>query len=135
MASHTFEIRGSWYNDKTFPSLNDYIAQIGRNPKGANKFKSKYKTIAISSIRKHLRGLNITKPVIIHYEFAEPSKGQKRDYMNIFSCADKFIEDALQDAKILKGDDPRYVKNTTHEFYYTDGEPYIRVTLEEVDNV
>lgn len=28
-----FVIKGSYYGDKTFPSLNDYIHQLGTNPK------------------------------------------------------------------------------------------------------
>ena len=71
--------------------------------------------------------------MILHYKFYEPQKGQKRDYMNIFSFADKVIEDALQKCGVIKDDDPRYVKNTTHEFFYTDGTPRIEVSIEEID--
>lgn len=53
--------------------------------------------------------------------------------MNIFSFADKVIEDALQKCGVIKDDDPRYVKNTTHEFFYTDGTPRIEVSIEEID--
>ena len=45
--------------------------------------------------------------------------------------ADKIIEDALVKCKVLPDDRPEYVKNTTHEFFYTDDEPYIEVYIEE----
>ena len=53
--------------------------------------------------------------------------------MNIFSLADKFIEDALRDCKVIPDDGPKYVKNCTHEFFYTNGTPYITVVIEEVE--
>ena len=133
--TYSFEIRGAWWKTKTFPSLNDYIAQIGRNPKAGGRMKEQYMLIAANAVRGQLRGLKIVKPVIIHYEFFEPKDGHIRDVMNIFSCADKFIEDALVKLKVLQNDNPGYVVNTTHEFRWIDEEPYIKVTLEEVDNV
>lgn len=134
MASHTFKIDGAFYNDRTLPSLNDYLAEIGRHPKAGGRFKDKYMTIVISHIRRDLRGVKITNPVIIDYEFFERNKGRKRDVMNVFSCADKFIEDALVKSGVLKDDSPTYVVNATHEFHYIDSEPYIKVTLREIEN-
>ena len=51
--------------------------------------------------------------------------------MNIFSMADKSFEDALQDCKVIENDNPDWVINATHEFFYTDGEPYIEIEIEE----
>lgn len=131
--THTFTIKGAFCGDKCFPSLNDYIAELGKNPKGAGRYKKQFVMIATNAIRRDLRRFKTSKAVILHYTFAEPGKGIKRDYGNIFSCADKFIEDALRDCKVIPDDNPRYVKNFTHEFIYTDGEPYIRVEIEEVE--
>lgn len=131
--SHVFTIEGTYCGDKTFPSLNQYIAELGRNPKCGGKYKRKYVLIACNAIRRDLRGWKTEKPVILHYTFAEPVKGQKRDYGNIFAAADKFIEDALRDCRVIPDDDPVHVRNFTHKFLYTTGTPYIRVEIEEVE--
>lgn len=129
----TFTIRGAYCGDKTFPSLNQYISELGRNPKAGGRYKHQYVMIATNAIRRDLKRFKTSMPVILHYTFAEPKKGQKRDRMNIFSLADKFIEDALRDCKVIPDDGPRYVINCTHDFIYTDGEPYIEVSIEEVE--
>ena len=89
--------------------------------------------IATNAIRRDLKRWKASAPVILHYTFAEPKKGAKRDRGNIFGLADKFIEDALRDCGTIPDDDPKHVLNFTHDFIYTDGEPYIRVEIEEVD--
>lgn len=125
-------IRGRFYGDKTLPSLNNYLAEIGRNPKAGGKMKNDCKWICIAAIRKCLKGWKVTNPpIILHYKFYEPSRGQKRDYMNIYAMADKSFEDALQDCKVIENDNPDWVINATHEFFYTDGEPYIEIEIEE----
>lgn len=127
-------IRGRFYGDKTLPSLNNYLAEIGRNPKAGGKMKNDCKWICIAAIRKCLKGWKVTNPpIILHYKFYEPKdhKGHRRDYMNIFAMADKSFEDALQDCKVIENDNPDWVINATHEFFYTDGEPYIEIEIEE----
>lgn len=137
MAGHTgrpsFTIKGTYCGDKTLPSLNQYLSEIGTNPRAGGRYKRQYILIIINAIRRDLKRFKTDRPVILHYTFAEPRKGQKRDRMNIFSLADKFIEDALRDCKVIKDDDPEHVVNCTHEFLYTDGEPYITVEIEEVE--
>lgn len=128
-----FTIRGAFCGDKTLPSLNQYLAEIGRNPKAGGRYKKQYVMVITNAIRRDLRRWKTTKPVILHYTFAEPRKGARRDYGNIFALADKFIEDALRDCKVIPDDNPNYVKNFTHNFLYTDGEPYIEVLIEEVE--
>lgn len=127
-----FTIRGAFCGDKCFPSLNQYIAELGRNPKAGGKYKSQYVRIATTFIRRDLKRWKTSKPVILHYTFAEPKKGAKRDRGNIFSLADKFIEDALRDCNVIPDDGPKYVVNFTHEFLYVDGEPFIKVEIEEI---
>ena len=129
----SFTIRGAYCGDKCFPSLNQYIAELGRNPRCGAKYKKQYVMIATNAIRRDLGRYKTTKPVILHYIFGEPKKGNKRDYGNIFGLADKFIEDALRDCKVIPDDNPRFVRNFTHDFIYTDGEPFIRVEIEEVE--
>lgn len=128
-----FVIKGKYHKEKTFPGLNEYIAALGTNPRKGGRMKVEYEMIACNAIRRELKRWKTEKPVILHYKFYEPQKGQKRDYMNIFSFADKVIEDALQKCGVIKDDDPRYVKNTTHEFFYTDTTPRIEVVIEEID--
>ena len=131
--SPKFTIRGTFCGDKTFPSLNQYLAEIGRNPKAGGRYKKEYVMIATNAIRRDLKRWKTTKPVILHYLFAEPQKGQKRDRMNIFSAADKFIEDALRDCGVIPDDGPEYVLNCTHEFVEVSVVPYIEVRIEEVE--
>lgn len=130
--SNVFTIRGAFCGDKCFPSLNQYIAELGRNPRCGARYKKQYVMVATNAIRRDLGRFRTDKPVILHYTFAEPRKGAKRDYGNIFALADKFIEDALRDCRVIPDDNPHYVKNFTHDFIYTDGAPFIRVEIEEV---
>lgn len=129
----SFTIRGAFCGDKTFPSLNNYLSEIGRNPKAGGRYKKQYIMVATNAIRRDLKRWNTDKPIILHYTFAEPKKGPKRDRGNIFALADKFIEDALRDCKVIPDDNPKYVVNFTHDFVYTTGEPWIRVEIEEVE--
>lgn len=92
-----FTIRGRFFGDKTFPSLNNYLAEVGRNPKAGGRLKRQYVMLATNAIRRDLKRWKASAPVILHYTFAERKKGAKRDRGNIFGLADKFIEVALRD--------------------------------------
>jgi len=127
-----FVIAGTFYKDRTFPGLNEYIAELGRNPKAGGRLKSDYMMIACNAIRSNLKRFQTDNPIILHYRFYEPQKGRKRDVMNVFSFADKVIEDALVKCKVIPDDNPQYVKNTTHEFYYSF-QPRIEVEIEELN--
>lgn len=127
-----FMIRGLYYKDRTFPGLNEYIAELGRNPRAGGRIKKEYMMIACNAIRRDLGRFCTDRPVILHYTFYEPKKGVKRDVMNVFSFADKVIEDALVKCKVLPDDNPKYVRNTTHIFLYSDS-PGIEVGIEEID--
>ena len=128
-------IRGCYYGNRTLPSLNDYLSEIGKNPKAGAKMKADYSKPIISAIRRCLRGWKVTKPpVILHYKFYELKKGKRRDVMNIFTLADKFTEDCLQDTGTIENDNPDWIANTTHEFYWLEdknAEPYIEIEIEE----
>ncbi len=127
-----FRIEGSYYGNYCFPSLNNYIQELGRNPKAGGRFKKEYVRISTLYIRKGLGSWTTNNPVILHYRFGEPDKGRKRDVMNVFGFADKVIEDTLRDLKVFPDDNPKYVTNCTHDFEYVK-EPYIEVEIEEVD--
>lgn len=126
-----FAIQGLYYKDRTFPGLNEYIAELGKNPRAGGSLKRDYMMVACNAIRRDLKRYRVLGPVILHYTFYEAKKGPKRDVMNIFSFADKVIEDALVKCGVLPDDNPDYVKNTTHEFYCSDN-PRIEVEIEEL---
>lgn len=126
-------IRGCYYGSRTLPSLNDYLAEVGKNPKAGNKMKSDYMKVCISAIRRCLRGWRVTKPpVILHYKYYEIKKGKRRDISNIHSCCAKFFEDSLQAASVIENDNPDWVCGFTADFEWLDkGEPYIEIEIEE----
>lgn len=125
-------IRGAYFGERTLPSLNDYLAEIGKNPKAGNKFKADYTKPCLGAIRRCLRGWKVTNPpVVLHYKFFEKKKGKRRDVMNIFACADKFFEDALQQAGVIENDNPDWIENTTHDFAWVEGDPWIEIEIEE----
>ena len=127
-------IRGKYHGERTLPSLNEYIEQLGRHPIAGNKLKSDMQKVCISAIRRCLKGWKVTHPpVILHYKFFELKKGKRRDVMNIFTFADKVFEDALQQCGTIENDNPDWVENTTHDFAWIDpkDEPYIEIEIEE----
>lgn len=115
----------------TMPSLNEYLAEIGRKPQIGNRMKREYKMIASNYIRVGLKRWKATKPVVIHYVFYEPN--MKRDHDNVFSFASKSIQDALQDCGVLENDGWKQILNFTHDFYVDRVNPRIEVYIEEID--
>jgi Holliday junction resolvase RusA-like endonuclease len=128
---YVFTIRGRHYKRaRTFPGLNEYLHECSSHPQAGAAMKKKFQKIASDSIRLDLRGLKITKPVILHYRFFEPDK--RRDKGNIFSFADKVIEDALQECGTIRNDGWKEIENFTHDFYVDQKHPRIEVVIEEV---
>lgn len=132
--SHEVIISGRFYGDKCFPSLNDYLREIGSNPKAGGRFKKKYEMLCCNAIRRCLKRWKPKGMITLHYKFYEPKKGVKRDHMNIFCAADKIFQDALQMCDVIKNDSPKFVDGSkiTHEFFYIDSEPKIVVEIEEM---
>lgn len=128
-------IRGEYYKNRTLPSLNDYLDEIGRHPQAGGRFKRDYTKPCISAIRRCLRGWKVTHPpVILHYKFYELKKGKRRDVSNIFSLCAKFFEDALQETKTIENDNPDWIENFTTEFHWIESDPYIEIEIEERGN-
>ena len=130
-------ISGNYYGSKTFPSLNNLLAEYGRHPKGGGAMKRKFEKICCDEIRMQLPKYVAKNPIILHYRFFEPLDGNYRDNMNIFSMADKCFEDALPVCKVIPNDNPKFMLNTTHDFFYLPeryGEPYFEVYIEEIDS-
>ena len=126
-------IKGSYYGEKTFPSLNDYLSEMGRHPIKGAKMKRDYMMICNSAIRVQLRRWKAEKPIILHYIYYEPTYGKIRDFMNVHFCFAKFFEDSLQACGVIKDDNPLFLRNETHDFYYSD-DPRIEVYIEEIEN-
>jgi len=125
-------IRGEYYGKRTLPSLNDYLAEIGKNPKAGAKFKADYTKPIISAIRRCLRGWKVTHPpVILHYRYFENKKGKRRDISNIHALCAKFAEDAMQTTGVIENDNPDWIVGFDCEFNWIDGEPFIEILIEE----
>lgn len=112
------------------PSLNDYIRICNRNRFEGNNFKKGVENNIIWAI-KRAKTPAIEKPVRIKYTWIE--KNKKRDIDNV-SSAKKYILDALQRAKILKNDSPKYVIAHEDDFKYdkNNGDRVI-IEIEEVE--
>ena len=111
------------------PSLNDYIAQLNFNRYSANDFKKGIENNICYEIFTQLKGLKITKQVIVHLHFIEENK--KRDVDNVYS-ASKYILDALVKRKVLKNDNPKHVVDIKYSHEYAK-ESKVIVELEEID--
>lgn len=127
-------VRGCYYGTRTLPSLNDYLAEVGKSPKAGNKMKQDYTKPLISAIRRCLRGWKVTKPpVFLHYNYYEAKKGHARDIGNIHGLFSKYFEDALQLTEVIENDNPEWVCGGTYLHHFIDpkNEPYIEIEIEE----
>lgn len=143
---HTFLIEGAYFSstkktigNKCFPSLNDLINSAIRSQNEYNNLKKKFQRIAYNSIRRDLKGWKPKGRVRLHFEYGEPKDGHYRDYDNVAAGAKKIIIDALGSSKnqqwvtkTIIDDKPKYFDASVDRFVYTDGTPYIKVTIEEL---
>ena len=127
-------VKGCFHGDKCFPSLNDYLAEIGRHPRAGGEFKRKYEMVANNAIRRCLKRWKPNGKITLHYTYYEPEKGKKRDHMNIHALFDKVFEDSLTACGIIPDDDPAHVDGNqiTHEFVYTSDAPKVEIEIEEL---
>lgn len=131
--THTFRITGNFYKDKTFPDLNDYLHECGKHPQAGARMKRDYMQIASTFSRNALRRFHTDKRVFIHYIFVEPCKGRLRDHSNVAAFAIKVIEDSMTQCGFINDDSPKYIVGYDCKFGYTDAEPYIEVTINELE--
>lgn len=128
-------ISGNYHGSKTMPSLNNLLAEYGRSPKCGNSMKRKYQNICNDEIRTQLPGYQVKHPIILHYRYFEPRDGHIRDVTNVHAFCSKVFCDALQVCKVIPNDNPKWLLNETHDFFYLPekwGEPYIEIYIEEV---
>lgn len=117
------------YNGR-MPSLNEYLAATGRNPKAGGRVKRECMNDVSWSIRSQMRGYKATRPIILHYRIFEPN--MKRDKDNVLSVCMKVIQDALQTCGVIDNDGWANIENFTHDFYLDAQNPRIEVYIEEV---
>ncbi len=96
------------------PSLNEYINISRRNKFEASNFKKGIEGDIIWAVRK-AKTPKILNPFKITYTWIE--KNKKRDIDNV-SSAKKYILDALQKAKIIENDSPKYYVGHEDKFVY-----------------
>lgn len=127
-----FTIKGAYFHDKCFPSLNDMLREAEKHPKAYARMKRDFTLIAVNSIRRDLKNYKAQCKVRLNYTFGEPLKGQKRDYDNIVAAGRKIITDALVKCEVIENDSPDYVDFGKNDFVYVS-EPYITVEIEKVE--
>ena len=123
--------------DGRLADLNDYLKaerQTYRNGKffttKGNELKKDTQEVVIWSIRQQLRGIHITNPIILKYDFYEPNK--KRDLDNVSAFAHKTIQDSLVLAGIIDNDGWKHIIGYVDQFYCDKENPRIEVTIVEV---
>ena len=111
------------------PNANDYIGANRTNRYGAAKMKRQAEAAVMAAIKRQMRGLKLTRPVVLHYTWVE--KDRRRDHDNV-AFAQKFVQDALVHAGVLKNDGWAQVEGFTHAFRVDSKHPRVEVELEEV---
>lgn len=112
-------------------NLNDYISAERSNKFKAAKMKAENEMLVTSAIRKCLKGVHITKPVEMYYEWHETNA--RRDKDNISSFGRKVIQDALVKNGVLQNDGWKNISCFTDSFFIDQKNPRIMVLIREVD--
>lgn len=111
-------------------ALNEYIKACGTSPFKGAKLKKDNQEICIWTIRQQLKRLNITKPVVIKFDWFESNK--LRDHDNVSSFGRKVIQDALVQTQVLKDDGWDEVLGFVDNFYLDRKNSRIEVLITEV---
>lgn len=115
------------------PGMNEYTEANRRNAHAGANMKKAGQKYCERYIRAQLHGVQIKRPVFLHYRFFE--KDRRRDLDNIGGFAHKVIQDALVSCKVLKNDGWRYIVGYTDLFEVDRKTPRIEVLVEEIDAV
>lgn len=114
--------------------LNELLDARTYNPKikkYVNSVKTSNDEKCGKAIAIQLRGLHITKPIVIHYKFFVGD--HKHDYSNVASAFIKSFEDALQQKKVISNDNPTFLKGYTTDFALDRNNPRTLVAIEELE--
>lgn len=110
-------------------SLNEYIKAERTNKYKGAKIKRDNEKIVSAYIKQQLCGVKIDNSVHIDYLWVVPDKRTDRDNI-VF--ARKFIQDALVNAAVLKGDGWKYVVGFSDRFEIDKTDPRIEVKIKEI---
>ena len=130
---HTFEIKGTYWKDNCFPSLNDILAQAERHPKAYNDLKREMEREVIRAVRRYLKGWKATTRVRLDITWGEKNKAPWRDQDNVVGAGRKIITDALVKTQTITDDNPFFLGYGNNAFDYTD-KPFIRVEIVEIED-
>lgn len=111
------------------PGLNEYISAERANKYKGAELKSRSERMISDEITAQLKGIQIKKPVEMHYTWIEPNNRRDRD--NI-AFAKKFVQDALVGAGVLEDDNYRHVVGFSDRFGVDKENPRIEVLIKEV---
>lgn len=114
----------------SLPGLNDFIGAVNANRHKGNALKRDAELQVSFAIRSQLRGVKITKPVVMRYMWVE--KDRRRDLDNISSYGRKVIQDALVKCHILKNDGWNEIIGFSDSFVVDKKNPRIEIEIEEV---
>lgn len=112
-------------------NLNDYITAERANKYKGAQMKADNETIVIVAIRRCLRGIELRKPVHMHYRWYE--KNSRRDKDNISSFGRKVIQDALVKSGVLQNDGWKNIVGFDDAFYIDKSNPRIEVEIVEIE--
>lgn len=117
--------------DGWLPGMNQWISAQNTNRfKGAD-LKKRAQAKCESAIASQLPGVQIAKPIRMHYIWYERNK--RRDHDNVSGFGHKVIQDALVKCGVLKDDGWAEIVGYTDCFSIDRDNPSIIVMLEEVD--
>lgn len=117
-------IRGS------LPGLNEFIGAVNTNRHKGNALKRDAELMVSFAIKSQLRGVKITRPVVMRYLWVE--KSRRRDLDNISSYGRKVIQDALVRCNVLKNDGWNEIQGFSDSFAVDKKYPRIEIEIEEV---
>ena len=112
------------------PGLNEYIEAERRNKYAAANMKRRTESAIISAAKEQLRGVRLTRPVVMRYTWVE--RNRRRDRDNV-AFARKFVQDALVRCGVLRGDGWKEIAGFTDAFAVDRERPRVEVTLREVE--
>ena len=112
------------------PGLNEYIEAERRNKYAAANMKRRTESANISAAKEQLRGVRLTRPVVMRYTWVE--RNRRRDRDNV-AFARKFVQDALVRCGVLRGDGWKEIAGFTDAFAVDRERPRVEVTLREVE--
>ena len=112
------------------PGLNEYILAERGNRYAAAKMKTDAEKTICWAIKEQLKGITFLNPVNISYLWIEPNR--RRDKDNI-AFARKFIQDALVEMKVLKGDGWKHIEGFSDRFEV--GTPRVEIEIKEIATV